>query len=417
MRRIVLLTILAASSAWADCPPRTVIEREIIEDACTAPLVSASRIHHSVQTLAQLDEQVSLVFMPLEDYAGAYDNLTVTNTGPEVADRATITYDLTGRSYRTWAYFESLGSTRAALIIPGSGPNQSRSIFEHDPQNYHYDIAGITEAEGWDTYVYIKPNEDCLAIHNGAGKLHNNCLMPRLLNAGGCYSARYLVDAMAWVKHLKTLYPKVVTIGLSQGGTAALLTALQSEPDGAFVASGWSVLSNGCSGIDQIILPGMGDLLEPSAVRDGIQGHPTQYTFSWGRSEHGTYEYDARCGLTSAYVGDLPNVTCVSHAGGHDFPEKGVIHFLRQFTGAGALALEQNTPNPFTQSTTIRFSPVAQDGAVLSIFDSLGRLVREFPCEGEEVKWRGLDAAGRTVASGVYTYRLGDAARKMIFVR
>jgi len=283
MRFVFSLFLLFASPTWADCPPHAAIERELIEDACCAALASGALVNAPVRTIAELDELVARIFLPLEDFETAYENLSVDSWESDVDQTTTITYDLAGRSYQSWAYTKSTGSTRAALIIPGSGVNQSSAIFRRDPANYHYDIAGITEAEGWDTYVYIKPNEDCLAIHNGVGKLCNNCLMPRLIKDGGSYSARYLVDALAWVKKLKTQYVRTVVIGLSQGGAAALLTALKSEPDGAFVASGWSVLRNGCSGLDQIIMPAMGGLLQPSTVYESIQGQDTRYTFSWGR--------------------------------------------------------------------------------------------------------------------------------------
>jgi hypothetical protein len=419
MRLLVFAAMLAAATAWAECPPLSVIEGELVGSACSDSLISGPMINPPIGTLVELEEQVSQVLMPLEDFAGAFGAMSLGESGPDVSETLMITYDLASRSYQSWAYLNALGSSRAALIIPGSGPNQSRAIFRRNPANYHYDITGTLESEGWDTYIYIKPNEDCLAIHNSIGKLSNGCLVPRLLNSGGSYSARYLVDAIAWVKHLKQSYARVVVIGLSQGGTAALVTALESVPDGAFVASGWSVLSNGCSGLDQLILPGRGNLLAPSNVLGRIQAQRTKYAFSWGLSDNGAYEYDAKCGLTAEYLGKLRNVTCISHDGGHEFCQDAIASFLRQFTAPGpeGITLNQNVPNPFTESTLIGFSHSVASGTQALVFDSLGRLVRAIECERNCVRWDGRDTLGQRAPAGVYTCRLGDESVKMVLVR
>ncbi|UCF78196.1 MAG: T9SS type A sorting domain-containing protein [Candidatus Eiseniibacteriota bacterium] len=89
-------------------------------------------------------------------------------------------------------------------------------------------------------------------------------------------------------------------------------------------------------------------------------------------------------------------------------------------------SLEQNIPNPFNPVTVIRFS-IAEAGRVeLVVFDVAGRPVRRL-AEGArgvdryEVVWDGRDDAGRTVASGVYIYRLEapgyKESRKMVLLR
>ncbi len=101
-------------------------------------------------------------------------------------------------------------------------------------------------------------------------------------------------------------------------------------------------------------------------------------------------------------------------------------------TGAGtpetphAAYLEQNFPNPFNPSTTIRFG-LDQAGPVsLKIYDPSGRLVATIidktMLEGNYSEtWDGKDSAGYPAPSGVYFYRLRtDSAtrtRKMILLR
>ena len=74
-------------------------------------------------------------------------------------------------------------------------------------------------------------------------------------------------------------------------------------------------------------------------------------------------------------------------------------------------ALHQNYPNPFNPETVIRCA-LARAGPVnLRIYDLTGALVRTLqagllPAGGHEFVWRGKDDGGRSVASGVYIYRL-----------
>ena len=82
-------------------------------------------------------------------------------------------------------------------------------------------------------------------------------------------------------------------------------------------------------------------------------------------------------------------------------------------------ALHQNVPNPFNPVTEIRFD-LAQSGRVqLRIYDVAGRLVRTLldkdlsAGRNHTVVWNGLDDQNRSVASGVYFYRL-DAADKLL---
>ena len=68
-------------------------------------------------------------------------------------------------------------------------------------------------------------------------------------------------------------------------------------------------------------------------------------------------------------------------------------------------------PNPFNASTKIRYSLAGSFPTTLEVFDVLGRqvqtLVDEFQPAGiHEVIWDGTDAHGRSVASGMYFYRL-----------
>lgn len=91
-----------------------------------------------------------------------------------------------------------------------------------------------------------------------------------------------------------------------------------------------------------------------------------------------------------------------------------------------AYALEQNFPNPFNPSTTIRYQLSKKSNVRLEVFNLLGQLVKTL-VRGEQVtgtysvRWNGDNTNGLPVASGMYIYRLraGDyaASRKMMLAR
>jgi trimeric autotransporter adhesin len=75
------------------------------------------------------------------------------------------------------------------------------------------------------------------------------------------------------------------------------------------------------------------------------------------------------------------------------------------------LRLIQNYPNPFNPSTTIEFTILSSGKANLSIYDIMGRKVRELfsgnvSAEIRTVLWDGKDDSGIAVSSGVYIARL-----------
>ena len=88
--------------------------------------------------------------------------------------------------------------------------------------------------------------------------------------------------------------------------------------------------------------------------------------------------------------------------------------------------LLQNYPNPFSGSTTIDYK-LSQPGRVsLEIYNLRGQLVRSLVNEAKSVgihstNWDGRDASGRSIASGVYLYRLtspeGSQTRRLLIVK
>jgi len=88
--------------------------------------------------------------------------------------------------------------------------------------------------------------------------------------------------------------------------------------------------------------------------------------------------------------------------------------------------LDQNFPNPFSSSTTIRYVLPRPSSVNLAVFDNTGRLVRILqrgflPAGVHTAHWDGTSTAGGRVANGTYFYRLrvgtSERTRSLVLVR
>jgi hypothetical protein len=138
------------------------------------------------------------------------------------------------------------------------------------------------------------------------------------------------VHSLALTKYLKQTYEKVVVLGLSQGGSAALLNSLQSEPDGAVISSGFSVMSKTLSkgSLRQIIIPNLDTYYGVDEIYQTIKASATRYLFTYGQQEEGIYGIEVDHQYTCNYFKALSNVSCMTHSLDHTFPIEEVDNFL-----------------------------------------------------------------------------------------
>jgi flagellar hook assembly protein FlgD len=89
-------------------------------------------------------------------------------------------------------------------------------------------------------------------------------------------------------------------------------------------------------------------------------------------------------------------------------------------------SVSQNYPNPFNPSTVIEFSLPKPTQTRVEIYNILGQRVRElanryFAAGRHQLTWNGRDSRGKSLASGVYLYRIvadGQAeSRKMVLLK
>jgi hypothetical protein len=439
-------TLLVETPSGSRLPVDCQLPREtqtlLLTPIFTDRLATVPLKNPKTETIDGLAAQLSDMFFPVDLFKDAYQGVVVTGYHRDCLDTLGCQYKImsvdyaidkwryTSHAYYRWA--QEQPGRNAAVIIPGSGLNQSSAIYLNDTNNYQSGIAGIVGTH-WDMYVCVKPNEDFLAIHSGTAKLDYEYIVGHLANRGGSYSCRYIADTIAMVKHLKSTYGKVAVIGLSQGGQAALYNALQSEPDGAIISSGFSVLHETMQGasLGQIMMPGMREYLSNDHILEGMRNSDTEYLFTWGRDERAIYGVEAWFRCTRSFFAGLGNVTCISHSEGHVFPTETISVFLdnlrlRSKSETTEGALFQNAPNPFASSTKLTFR-IGKEGHVrLAVFDAAGRLVRSLVNEvlapdlyTEE--WDGRDGNGRSLPSGTYFYHLNTAVieevKKMTLAR
>lgn len=295
-------------------------------------------LYPEVSNLEQLQVATARIFMPYETIFDAYKNITNVQIAGSKEHVARINYTIKNQvTYDAYTYVaKSLVEAEvdtAYLIIPGSGVNEASKIFYGDDADYHCCLRNKIDKNA-DVYVYVKPNNDFLAIHH-QGKVLNGkvALFPQLLMMGGSYSTRYLVDAIALAKHLKGKYKKLVIAGLSQGGNAALMISLQVEPDVAIVASGYSVLNSGpvyVAGINQIVIPGFLEVYTTEYIANVMGQQTTQYMFTFGELEAGIYGYESVEKVTEKAFDKIKNIQFHYHPDAHVFPVDAIISFLKK---------------------------------------------------------------------------------------
>jgi hypothetical protein len=73
--------------------------------------------------------------------------------------------------------------------------------------------------------------------------------------------------------------------------------------------------------------------------------------------------------------------------------------------------LNQNYPNPFNPSTTIQFGLPTEDRVRIDVYDAIGRRVHTITDQRFQAGYHQLEFDGRSLASGVYFYRLRTSTK------
>jgi hypothetical protein len=121
------------------------------------------------------------------------------------------------------------------------------------------------------------------------------------------------------------------------------------------------------------------------------------------------------CGITtgfSPFVMGVEKATDISQQISNEIPSQ--------------YKLSQNYPNPFNPSTNINFSLPRLSNVDIKIYNILGQVVRnlvneEKPAGEYNITWDGKDNAGKSVASGIYLYKIKtdnfSSSKKMLLMK
>lgn len=170
------------------------------------------------------------------------------------------------------------------LLLHGTGTNTTSQFMQNNGYANIYCAVKTKCLQYGDVFSYCKPNEDWRAIYWNRKKL-GDYVFSYLEATGHNYGTNYLIENIALVKYLKTKYQRVVLLGISEGGYAALLNSFYSEPDAAIISGGYSI-SFDTYLWSQFTLSSRFGNLPQTIIRDTVKSiinqKSTQYLFTWG---------------------------------------------------------------------------------------------------------------------------------------
>jgi len=319
------------------------LEEEVFKHAFTDNVYQGELYYESINSLNEIKDRNDSIFLNILDFDNAYKNIEIKSTEEiKIKNKnigvIKINFDYKDKIYEAFSYGSDNKcdpKSSASLVIPGSNSNQSLSIISEDTKNYHYGIISPLKKINSKIFVLIKPNEDFLAWHNGKGKkLGGDFIYAYHVNRQGSYSASYILQSLAFTKWMKKCYGKIILAGLSQGGGATLLNAMQSKPDYAIIASGFTLYSKfiDWSGFDQILnIPNYHKYFDEKKLIDSLKKSPTKWMFSWGEDEVGLYKIEALNKFTAKKIQNLKNVKTIIHTKGHVYDHSSIENFLLKF--------------------------------------------------------------------------------------
>lgn len=219
----------------------------------------------------------------------------------------------------------------AFLVIPGSNPNQTTELMTgggyHNTNCY---IKNTLQNYG-DVFVLCKPLEDYRALRWHEKKLNSgdyltpgkNYIYRYLDSVDRPYGVNYLIEAIALVRYLKSHYKKVMLLGCSQGGYATLLLSLNTNPDAALVASGYSKYIDEDSMFRYQLMQNFKQLpvqYDSTLVRSKLAQSATAYLFAWPDNDSYWYQLEHDQHPTSTFFGNLINCSFFFDYTAHSFP-------------------------------------------------------------------------------------------------
>lgn len=290
---------------------------------------------NKISHIKQLTFEIQKLHTDLSDYEKAYENIVILNNEFVQPHIHKLDFSYKEKIYNSYSYYKNSETSNniVSFVVPGSGVNQSTDIFYNTNNNYQMNIDDITKQYS-DTFIFIKPLEDILAVHNGKQKISNYSYVNYLLNNGSSYSATYLLQAIAHVKYIQTVYEKTYVFGLSQGGYAATFVSIMTRPNKSFIASGYSELLHHphLAAQNQVIFPGSEKILNINTLNSYLKTCNCEMFFSYGQQESNVYGYEYGHKHTENLLNHLNNIDFYYHPKGHEYYQQNILDSMfREF--------------------------------------------------------------------------------------
>lgn len=302
--------------------------------AFSEPLIpSPQLLDEPVTGLEEAAERIRPLMLPAEAFFESGDAVTALGDSRVKSSLVKVEGVISGQSVDSYAYMIAREESRTdcvVLVVPGTGANQAWEMLHRE--GYQGDVVDVL-LEECDVAIQVKPNEGPRAIHNGRRKLDPLWVYALMINEGSSYAGRYLTEAVGLMAWLKAEYDVVGLSGLSQGGRAAMLIAMESEPDFLIVASGWTIRNREIwpAGVGQIVVPSLHAEYPRDHIRRRLRDMKTAVLLSYSPNEWGPYGQEAKSGRTCSYLEEGGvDVNCVIHPYGHAYPVDAVAGFVRE---------------------------------------------------------------------------------------
>lgn len=212
----------------------------------------------------------------------------------------------------------------ASLIIPGSGIDMASQILLGE--GYHDNLFAQVPCT---TLVYVKPNHDTRQIVYQGHRANFEYLYTSLIGINSIYSYWYIQELIETALYLKTVTDEVLVVGLSQGGSAAMIVGAVAKLAVTAVLSGYYVPNGGQFGnFHQILIPGMTAFMQPEMIARYFRHG--QLILTYGKQDLPVYRLaETQEEACSRLIAAGARVTCLVHDSGHTYPDN-LRQLLRQ---------------------------------------------------------------------------------------
>ncbi len=261
--------------------------------------------------------------------------------------------------------------TKAFVLITGTGNNEMSKLIvsSNDYHNTNCYVKNFLREFG-DVYVTTSPNEDMQAIRFMGKKLARyyptfpNFLLNYLNSKNHAMGINKLIEAIALVKYLKSLYNEVYILGLSTGGTEALWVSLLSNPTATIVSSGYSVLCDTDAASLTVNSQFYGNCLNyftKDTLKKYFQVSPTRYLFTQAMNDSPICQAEIDGQHTPSFFSGLSNISFNYSYYNHSFPPCNIIDTFLNLSLLSTLNVKMEDELNFSYNNPI------QDELVINI--------------------------------------------------